>query len=115
MTLPRGRYFTRYRPVSEIYMGIAAMLTKGAGLVFEDDYTNIEKLSRECIIETKEEGILKEYNGLRNSIVQGYGNLDMGRVVEAMDKIDRLYQVAAKLALIYESIPESDTDTAMGA
>jgi hypothetical protein len=41
--------------------------------------------------------------------------LDMGRVVEALDKIDRFYQIAAKLALIYENIPESDTSTAMCA
>lgn len=99
----------------EISVDIAAMLTKDAGLVVEDDYTNIEKLSREGIIGTKEEGALKEYNGLRNSIVHRYGNLDMGRVVEALDEIDRLYQIAAKLTLIYESIAASDTGKARGA
>ncbi len=95
----------------EISMDIAAMLTKDAGLVVEDDYTNIEKLSREGIIGTKEEETLKEYNGLRNSIIHRYGRLDRGRVVEALDKIDGLYQIAAKLTLIYESIPASDIDT----
>ncbi len=49
-------------------MDIVAMLTKDAGLVVRDDYTNIEKLSREGIIVPEEEGALKEYNGLRNSI-----------------------------------------------
>ena len=57
----------------------------------------------------EEEEVLKEYNGLRNSITPRYGNLDRGRVVEALDEIDRLYQIAAKLTLIYESMPESDT------
>lgn len=95
----------------EISMDIAAMLTKDAGLVVEDDYTNIEKLSREGIIGTKEKGTLKEYNGLRNSIVRRYGSLDMGRVVEALDGIDRLYQIAAKLTLIHESIPARGIDT----
>lgn len=98
----------------EISMDIAAMLTKDAGLVVEDDYTNIEKLSREGIIGTKEEGTLKEYNGLRNSIVHRYGSLDMGRVVEALDEIDRLYQIATKLTLIYESISASGIDTSPG-
>ena len=98
----------------EISVDIVAMLTKDAGLVVEDDYTNIEKLSREGIIGTKEEGTLKEYDGLRNSIVHRYGRLDMGRIVEALDEIDRLYQIAAKLTLIYESIPASGTDTSRG-
>ena len=100
----------------EISMDIAAMLTKDAGLVVEDDYTNIEKLSREGIIGTKEEGTLKGYNGLRNSIVHRYGLLDMGRVVEALDEIDGLYQIAAKLTLIYESISASASgiDTSPG-
>ena len=98
----------------EISMDITAMLTKDAGLVVEDDYTNIEKLSREGIIGTKEEGTLKEYNGLRNSIVHRYGRLDMRRVVEALDEIDELYQIAAKLTLIYERISASSIDTSPG-
>ncbi|MEA1870212.1 MAG: HepT-like ribonuclease domain-containing protein, partial [Euryarchaeota archaeon] len=77
------------------------------GLVVEDDYTNIEKLSKEGIIVPEEEGTLKEYNGLRNSIVHRYG-----RLVEALDEIEKLYQIAAKLALIYESVSASDTGTA---
>ena len=96
----------------EISMDISAMLTRDAGLVARDDYTNIEKLFKEGIIGTKEEGTLKEYNGLRNSIVHRYGSLDMGRVVEALDGIDELYRIAAKLALIYERMPASDTSTA---
>ena len=55
---------------------------------------------------------MKEYNGLRNSIVHRYGNLDMGRVVVALDEIDGLYRITTKLALTYESIPASDTGTA---
>ena len=39
----------------------------------------------------------------------------MGRVVEALDEIDGLHQIAAKLTLIYESMPASDTGTAPGA
>ncbi|HDN65286.1 MAG TPA: hypothetical protein ENF23_03170 [Methanosarcinales archaeon] len=56
-----------------------------------------------------------EYNGLRNSIVYSYGNLDMGCVVEVLNKIDRLCQIVAKLALIYESMPASDASTARDA
>ena len=38
--------------------------------------------------------------------------LDMGHVVEALDGIDRPYQIAAKLTPIYESMPAGDTETA---
>ena len=52
---------------------------------------------------------IRNYCGLRNSIVHRYCSLDMGRVVEALDGIDRLYRIAAKLTLICESMPDSDT------
>ncbi|RJS72021.1 DUF86 domain-containing protein [ANME-2 cluster archaeon] len=88
----------------EISMDIVAMLTKDAGLVVEDDYTNIEKLSKGGIISADEKETLNGYNGLRNSIVHRYNRLDMGRVAEGLDGAEKLYRIVAKLASIYESV-----------
>ena len=93
---------------SEISMDVVAMLTKDVGLAVGDDYTNIEKLARESIIGMNEMEVLKEYNGLRNSIVHRYGTLDMERVIEGLDGIDKLYQVVVKLAEIYERVSASN-------
>ena len=93
---------------SEISMDVVAMLTKDVGLAVGDDYTNIEKLARESIVGMNEMEVLKEYNGLRNSIVHRYGTLDMERVIEGLDGIDKLYQVVVKLAEIYERVSASN-------
>lgn len=93
---------------SEISMDVVAMLTKDVGLAVGDDYTNIEKLASESIIDMNEMEVLKEYNGLRNSIVHRYGTLDMERVIEGLDGIDKLYQVVVKLAEIYERVSASN-------
>ena len=95
---------THCRPASGISMDIVAMLTKDAGLVVEDDYTNIEKLSKGGIISADEKETLNGYNGLRNSIVHRYNRLDMGRVAEGLDGAEKLYRIVAKLASIYESV-----------
>ena len=92
---------------AEISMDVVAMLTKDAGLAVGDDYTNIEKLARESIIDVNETKVLKEYNRMRNSIVHRYGTLDMGRVTEGLDGIE-LYQVVVKLAEIYERVSTSN-------
>ena len=93
---------------AEISMDVVAMLTKDAGLAVGDDYTNIEKLARESIIDVNEMKVLNEYNGMRNSIVHRYGTLDMKRVIEGLDGIDKLYQVIVKLAEIYERVSASN-------
>ncbi len=92
---------------AEISMDVVAMLTKDAGLAVGDDYGNIEKLARESIIDVNETKILKEYNGMRNSIIHRYVTLDMGRVTEGLDGIE-LYQVVVKLAEIYERVSTSN-------
>ena len=71
-------------------------------------YTNIEKLARESIMDVNEIKVLKEYEGMGNSIVHRYGTLDMERVIEGLDGIDKLYQVVVRLAEIYESVSASN-------
>ncbi|ATZ60810.2 MAG: DUF86 domain-containing protein [Methanosarcinales archaeon Met12] len=82
----------------EIAMDIAAMKTKDAGLVVEDDYINIEKLIEESIIPRKDGELLKKFNGIRNSIAHKYDRLDMEIIEEAFSRIDELSDVILKIS-----------------
>ena len=88
----------------EVSLDIVSMLVKDLGMVVEDDYTNIEKLAKESIIRIEEMKTLKEYNGLRNSIVHRYNNLDVGLIETALEGIDKLYNIIEKLVRVYEKI-----------
>ena len=88
----------------EISMDVVAMLMLDIGLVAEDDYTNIEKLSKEGVISKEESETLKDYNGLRNAIVHRYNHLDMKYVEEGLAGIDGLYAIVVKLAEVYERL-----------
>ena len=88
----------------EISIDIVSMLVHDLGLVVGDDYTNIEKIEKEGIIGDEETDVLKGYNGLRNAIVHKYSKLNMERIAEGLDRIGELYDVAVKLAGIYESV-----------
>ena len=88
----------------EISIDIVSMLVHDLGLVVGDDYTNIEKIEKEGIIGDEETDVLKGYNGLRNAIVHKYSKLNMERIAEGLDRIGKLYDVAVKLAGIYESV-----------
>lgn len=92
----------------EVSLDIVSMLVKDLGMVVEDDYTNIEKLAKEGIMGTGEMKTLKEYNGLRNSIVHRYNNLDIGFVETALEGIDKLYNIIEKLVQVYEKIESKD-------
>jgi len=95
----------------EISLDIISMVVKDAGMVVEDDYTNIEKLSKEGIIKAEEMMTLKEYNGLRNSIVHRYNNLDMNIVDRGLEGIERLYNIIEKLVEVYEKLEGENTQT----
>jgi len=88
----------------EISMDVVAMLMLDIGLVAEDDYTNIRKLSKEGVISKEESETLKDYNGLRNAIVHRYNHLDMKYVEEGLVSIDGLYSIVVKLAEVYERL-----------
>ena len=88
----------------EVSMDIVAMLMRDLGLVVEDDYTNIEKLTREVVMDKEECETLKDYNGLRNAVVHRYNHLDMNYVAEGLAGIDELYSIVAKLAGVYERL-----------
>ena len=70
----------------EITTDIIAMKVKDIGRVVEDDYSNIEKLLEEGIINQKEANLLKRFNGVRNAVVHKY------------DKLDELSEIVYKMA-----------------
>jgi len=88
----------------EVSMDVVAMLMRDMGLVAEDDYTNIEKLTREMVVDKEECETLKDYNGLRNSVVHRYNHLDMKYVGEGLSGIGELYSIVAKLSGVYERL-----------
>ena len=88
----------------EVSMDVVAMLMLDTGLVVEDDYTNIEKLTREMVIDKDECETLKDYNGLRNAVVHRYNHLDMKYVGEGLSGIGELYSIVAKLVGVYDRL-----------
>jgi len=88
----------------EVSMDVVAMLMRDMGLVVKDDYTNIEKLTREMVVDKEECETLKDYNGLRNAVVHRYNHLDMKYVMDGLAGIDELYSIVTKLAGAYEQL-----------
>jgi uncharacterized protein YutE (UPF0331/DUF86 family) len=81
----------------EIATDIAAMKVRDMGLKVEDDATNIEKLITEKAISKKEGELLRQMNGVRNSIVHRYEMLDMKIVDEARSRIGDLEEIILKI------------------
>ncbi len=81
----------------EVSMDLVAMKTKDSGLLVEDDYSNIERLVDEDIINEEEGDTLKQFNGIRNAVVHKYDKLDMKIIKQAVGKIDELSEVIYKV------------------
>ncbi|AFL96188.1 hypothetical protein CL1_1993 [Thermococcus cleftensis] len=88
----------------DIAMDIVAMLVKDLGMTVEDDYTNIERLSRDGVISEADASLLRSYNGLRNAIVHKYNRLNLDIVKEALQRIDELYEIVLTLIEKYEKL-----------
>ena len=82
----------------EITTDIVAMKVKDIGRVVEDDYSNIEKLVEEGIINQKEADLLKRFNGVRNAVVHKYDKLDIEIIKNALDSLDELSEIVYKIA-----------------
>ncbi len=77
---------------------IIAMKVKDIGLVVEDDYSNIEKLVEEGIINEEDADLLKRFNGIRNAVAHKYDKLDIDLVKKALDNIDDLSEIVYQIA-----------------
>lgn len=82
----------------EVAMDIVAMKIKDAGLVVEDDYTNIGKLVEERVITPGDGDLLRKFSGIRNAIAHRYDKLDMEIIKEAVSRVDELGDVVLKIS-----------------
>jgi len=79
-------------------MDIAAMKIKDAGMVVEDDYSNIGRLVENKTITPKEGDLLRKFNGIRNAIAHKYDRLDIEIIGEALVRIDEFADVVLKVS-----------------
>ena len=82
----------------EITTDIIAMKVKDVGLIVEDDYSNIETLVEEGIINEEDADLLKRFNGIRNAVVHKYDKLDIDMVKKALDNIEDLSEIVYQIA-----------------
>jgi uncharacterized protein YutE (UPF0331/DUF86 family) len=82
----------------EVAMDIVAMKIKDAGLVVEDDYTNIGKLVEERVITPGDGDLLRKFSGIRNAIAHRYDKLDMEIIKEAVSRVDEFGDVVLKIS-----------------
>ncbi len=78
--------YKAYQEMIEAFTDLFAMIVKDMGEVVEDDYTNIEKLREKGLLDVKQEGIMKESNGLRNRLVHEYNGLEKKIALESIER-----------------------------
>ena len=68
-------------------MDIVAMLCKDFGITVNDDYSNIEELSKNKLFEPEFHVFLKKLNGLRNILVHQYNKVELNIILEQKEHI----------------------------
>jgi uncharacterized protein YutE (UPF0331/DUF86 family) len=68
--------YKAFQELTEASFDIAAMVCKDSGLIPKDDYTNVDILCQNGIIDNGVKDVLSQANGLRNRLVHRYNNLD---------------------------------------
>ncbi len=71
----RKAMYKEFQELVEIITDLSAMAVKDEGKVVEDDYSNLEKLSRILGCEEKLIEDLKKANGLRNILIHEYNGI----------------------------------------
>lgn len=75
--------FKALQEVGEALAGVCAMLVKDLGIGPKDDYTNVDVLEAEDVLDGDQANALGELNGLRNRLVHEYDELDEPLAVES--------------------------------
>ncbi|MEA3254408.1 MAG: HepT-like ribonuclease domain-containing protein [Candidatus Altiarchaeota archaeon] len=96
--LSRRDVFYSLQVCVEVLMDLVAMKVKDIGLIVEDDYTNIEKLREEEVVEVNETEVLKQYNGMRNIIVHRYDTVRIDIIQEGIANVDSLMEIGLKIS-----------------
>lgn len=68
--------YKAFQELTEASFDIVAMICKDSGLIPKDDYTNVDALLHNGIIDDGVRDVLSQANGLRNRLVHRYNNLD---------------------------------------
>lgn len=89
MTEKKDRLATykAFQEAAEATMDIIAMIVTDKGLVPEDDYRNIQKLSQKHFLSDELKEKLYEVNGLRNRIVHDYNGLNHKIALQSMHQL----------------------------
>lgn len=80
--------YKAYQEMIEALTDIFAMILKDMDEVVEDDYSNIENLREKGILTEKQEGLMKEANGLRNRLVHEYNGLERKIALDSLKRIN---------------------------
>lgn len=75
--------FKAFQEVGEALADVCAMLVKDLGIGPKDDYTNVDVLETEDVLDGTQANALRELNGLRNRLVHEYDDLDESLAVES--------------------------------
>lgn len=76
--------YKAYQEAVDSFDLIFAMMLKDMGEIVEDDYANLERLGEKGILDEKEEGLMKEANGLRNRLVHEYNGLERKIAIDSI-------------------------------
>lgn len=79
--------YKAFQEIVEAEMDILAMICKDSKIPPKDDYTNIEMLEKEKIIDENLKKLLIRSNGLRNRIVHLYNEIDDVFAFESIKEI----------------------------
>jgi len=81
----RKACYKEFQEAAEIVSDLLAMIVKDSGRFVEDDYTNLEAVSRIIGLEDIEKD-LRSVHGLRNVLVHGYNKVDDELAFDSMVK-----------------------------
>ena len=79
--------YKAYQETVDAFLYLFSMILKDMNEIVEDDYANIEKLGEKGILDGKEEGLMKEANGLRNILVHEYNGLERKIAIDSIVNI----------------------------
>ncbi|MFO8077975.1 MAG: DUF86 domain-containing protein [Thermoplasmatota archaeon] len=80
--------YKAFQEIIESLTDLCAMIVKDADGLVADDYSNIEQLGKQTIINQDQESLLKEANGLRNRLVHEYNGLNRNIALESIQQIN---------------------------
>lgn len=79
--------YKAFQELTEASFDIVAMACKDSKIIPKDDYTNIDSIYSQKIIDGNIKNVLSESNGLRNRLVHRYNHLDDSIAFESIQAL----------------------------